>query len=208
MSWTLLLPPLLPLAGVVVTALLRERAATVAAVVTALATAAASVAVVLLVVAEGPLAYELSGWSPPLGIEVRADGLSAVLLAMTALVGVAVTWYATADTALLGGRGGWPLWLALWSGLNVVYISGDLFNIYIGLELLSIAAVALVAGGGATARRGAMRYLVVAVAGSLLFLLGVGLLYGQTGTLDLLQSGARLQPGDRKSTRLNSSHVA
>ena len=195
MSWTLLLPPLLPLAGVVVTALLRERAAAVAAVLTALATAAASVAVVLLVVAEGPLAYALSGWSPPLGIEVRADGLSAVLLAMTALVGVAVTWYATADTKLLGGRGGWPLWLALWSGLNVVYVSGDLFNIYIGLELLSIAAVALVAGGGATARRGAMRYLVVAVAGSLLFLLGVGLLYGQTGTLDVLQVGARLQAG-------------
>ena len=195
MSELLLVPALLPLAGAVAAALLRERAAGVVAVLTALATAAAGAAVVLLVVTDGPLAYEVSGWAPPLGIEVRADGLSAALLAMTSLVGVAITWYATADATLLGGRGGWPLWLALWSGLNVVYVSGDLFNIYIGLELLSIAAVALVAGGGATARRGAMRYLVVAVAGSLLFLLGVGLLYGQTGTLDVLQAGERLQPG-------------
>ena len=64
-----------------------------------------------------------------------------------------------------------------------------------GIRHLVTAGVALVAGGGPTARRGAMRYLVVAVAGSLLFLLGVGLVYGQTGTLDVLQAGARLQDG-------------
>ena len=191
----LLLPVLLPLVGAVLTALLPERIATAVAVVTGVVTAAAGAVVVLLVATDGTQHVQVSGWAPPLGIEVRADGLSATLLAMTSLVGLAITWYATADRELRGGRGAWPLWLALWSGLNVVYVSGDLFNIYIGLELLSIAAVALVAGGGAAARRGAMRYLVVAVAGSLLFLLGVGLIYGQTGTLDILQAGQRLQPG-------------
>ncbi|HLS49834.1 MAG TPA: proton-conducting transporter membrane subunit [Actinomycetaceae bacterium] len=195
MSALVLLPPLLPLAGAVAAALTRERAAGVVAVVTAALTAAAGAVVVALVVTGGTQTYLMSGWEPPLGIVTRVDGLSAALLAMTSLVGLAITVYATAGSSLRGGRGGWPLWLGLWSGLNVVYVSGDLFNIYIGLELLSIAAVALVAGGGREARRGAMRYLVVAVAGSLLFLLGVGLLYGNTATLDLVQAGTRLSEG-------------
>jgi len=82
----------------------------------------------------------------------------------------------------------WPLYWFLWAGLNTVWIGGDLFNLYVGLELISLAAVGLVAlGGQAEALRAALRYLLAALLGSMAYLLGVALVYGQFGTLSLAE---------------------
>jgi formate hydrogenlyase subunit 3/multisubunit Na+/H+ antiporter MnhD subunit len=82
----------------------------------------------------------------------------------------------------------WPLYWFLWAGLNTVWIGGDLFNLYVGLELISLAAVGLVAlGGQAEALRAALRYLLAALLGSMAYLLGVALIYGQFGTLSLAE---------------------
>jgi multicomponent Na+:H+ antiporter subunit D len=79
-----------------------------------------------------------------------------------------------------------PLMLLLWAALNVVFLSRDLFNLYVGIELLSIAAVALVAiDGKAQAMAAALRYMIFALAGSLLYLTGVVLVYAAHGTLDI-----------------------
>lgn len=157
---------------------------------------AAGVVVAAVVVhRDGPQVVTLAGWPAPQGIELYADHLSVVMLALTALVGLAVCVYATGSDQARGGPAFWPLWLALWSSLNAVYLSGDLFNVYVALELMGIAAVALVALGGRDALEPALRYLFVAVLGSLLYLLAVALIYGETGTLSLDGAGERIDAG-------------
>jgi formate hydrogenlyase subunit 3/multisubunit Na+/H+ antiporter MnhD subunit len=80
--------------------------------------------------------------------------------------------------------------------MNALYLSADLFNLYVTLELLGLAAVGLVAlSGGATALAAALRYLLAALLGSLLYLLGVALVYGAHGSLALAELGGRLEPG-------------
>ncbi|GLK86498.1 complex I subunit 5 family protein [Ancylobacter defluvii] len=138
---------------------------------------------------EASLVYALGGWLPPLGLTLRADGVGAVLLALTALVmvGVSICAWAPADGAGGRGRSGfWALLLALWSALNLAFIAQDLFNFFVALEMLSFSAVALVAlDGSRDALTAALRYLLFALAGSVLYLLGVGMIYGRYAVLDL-----------------------
>ncbi|MBS7707613.1 complex I subunit 5 family protein [Chelatococcus asaccharovorans] len=139
------------------------------------------------------LVYAIGGWSPPLGLTLRADGLSAVMLVMTAVVITAAGLFARAqhglDPAMRDGRAPttfWILLMAIWSALNVVFLGEDLFNLYVALELLTFAAVPLVClDGRAETVAAALRYLMFALLGSLLYLLGTALLYGRFGTLDL-----------------------
>ena len=91
----------------------------------------------------------------------------------------------------------WTLLLAVWGALNAVFIGGDLFNLYVALELLTFAAVPLVSlDGRAETLAAALRYLLFALFGSILYLLGAVLLYGAYGTLDivLLSSRIRAEP--------------
>ena len=151
--------------------------------------------VVLAVVVDGPLEHVLAGWEPPLGIVLRADGLSAAFIALTSVVALAIAFVGASEEAATGERVGfWVLASLAWSGLNGIFLAGDLFNAYVALEILGLAAVGLVALGGRGAPMAALRYLVVAVLGSLLFLLMVALVYGATGSLDLVQAGDLLPP--------------
>lgn len=202
MTATALLPALVlgPLGASGLAALLPTRAdrwRAVVALVTAVALVVGTATVVgaLIVSPDATLSLALGGWDLPLAIALRADGLSAAFLGLTATVGLAVTVYAAAEPQVRGGAGFWPLWLALWAALNGVYLAGDLFNLYVTLELVTVAAVALVALGGRSAAGPALRYLFVAVVGSLLFLLAVALVYAQAGTLDLDLTRGRLEPG-------------
>ena len=143
-----------------------------------------------LVKQEGGFYYSLAGWDAPLGIELRVDGLAVTFLLLTTLVasgcGIHAGIYLKPDKPWQ--RYFWPLYWFLWAGLNTVWIGGDLFNLYVGLELISLAAVGLVAlGGQAEALRAALRYLLAALLGSMAYLLGVALIYGQFGTLSLAE---------------------
>lgn len=142
----------------------------------------------LAVAGQGGGLYTLGGWEPPLGIALHVDGLAATLVLATAVVaaacGLHASVYLDADGA--ARRAFWPLFWFLWAGLNGVWLMGDLFNAYVALELISLAAAGLVAlGGEADALRAALRYLFAALLGSLAYLLGVALLYGAYGTLSL-----------------------
>jgi formate hydrogenlyase subunit 3/multisubunit Na+/H+ antiporter MnhD subunit len=185
--WTVALPLALALAAFLWPARGRPLALAGAVAVTA-----AVAAVCAQVAATGPLRYALGGWPAPAGIVLAVDGLGAVFLAVTALVGLAVSVYAGRYFRPEAGppddreRAFWPLWWALWAGLNALFVTGDAFNAYVGLEVVSLAAVALVAlARDADAVRAALRYLLVSLAGSLLYLLGVALLYARFGLLDL-----------------------
>jgi len=150
----------------------------------------------------GPVVYLLGGWSPPLGIALRADGVAVAMMLAVAGVVTGIGVFALADFGTPKGGAEsraafsyWLLLLAVWGALNLVFVSGDLFTLYVALELLTFAAVPLVCltGSGETLRA-ALRYLLFALTGSLLYLLGAVLVFGAYGTLDIAQLAQRVQP--------------
>ena len=163
------------------------------AVVAALAVAAA--------VREGGLSHTLGGWKPPLGILLRMDPLATVFIAMTALTGLVVAWYAAIYLRIAGDLPPgvslfWPLWLMLWAGLNGLFLSNDLFNLFVAIEVVGISAVGLaILNGKAPALVAGLRYLLAAITGSMAYLFGVALLFGGYGTMDLTLLAAAIEPG-------------
>ncbi|NGP52694.1 proton-conducting transporter membrane subunit [Thioalkalivibrio sp. XN8] len=161
-------------------------------------TAGAAVGVVLDFITLGPQQHAVGGWGAPLGIDLVADGLSILMLGMSAVVGVAVSIYARAYFVPYPDKAPrfWPLWLFLWAALNALFQSADVFNLYVTLELMGLSAVALVAlTGSGPALWGAMRYLLVSLLGSLAYLVGVALLYHAYGTVDLTLLAERADGG-------------
>jgi multicomponent Na+:H+ antiporter subunit D len=156
----------------------------------------AALAVLWQVAAGGPVRVALGGWEPGLGIALQADALSALLLVMTALVALAASVYATAYFSHSADRARfWPLWLLLATALNALLLAGDLFNVYVTLELLGLSAVALAAlGHSEAAVAAALRYLLVGLIGSMAYLAGVALIYAAYGTLDLRAVAAAMEP--------------
>jgi formate hydrogenlyase subunit 3/multisubunit Na+/H+ antiporter MnhD subunit len=150
------------------------------------------------------LTYVLGGWQPPLGVRLRADGVSAVMLVATALTMSLTALFARAGFSTPNGESEarrpfvfWTLLLAVWAALNSAFLASDLFNIYVALELLTFAAVPLVClDGRAETLAAALRYLLFALVGSILYLLGTALIYGAYGTLDigLLAGHVRSEP--------------
>lgn len=132
--------------------------------------------------------HAVGGWGAPLGIDLAADGLSAAMLLLTQCVALPLAVYASAyykrgDAA---GEYFWPLAGFLIAGLNALFLSADLFNLYVTLELVGLAAVGLVAAGGdAQQVAAALRYLFATLLGSVLYLLGVALIYGAYGTVSI-----------------------
>ena len=149
------------------------------------------------------LQYFIGGWAPPLGVALRADGLSAAMMVTAALLIPAIGLFARAQfptpptTEARAPLVFWILLLAVWAALNAVFLGADLFNLFVALELLTFAAVPLVClDGRAETLAAALRYLLFALLGSALYLLGTALLYGAYGTLDivLLSSRIRAEP--------------
>ena len=151
----------------------------------------------------GGLVYLLGGWAPPLGVALRADNLALAMMLMVALVILGIGLYARADFATPSGVREarrpfvfWTLLLAIWGSLNLMFLSGDLFTLYVALELLTFSAIPLVSlDGRAETLRAALRYLIFALLGSVFYLLGAVLLYGAYGTLDISLLSARVGPG-------------
>jgi len=152
-------------------------------------------------VAQGaPLVYLLGGWAPPLGVALRADAPAAVMMVIVAVVLAGVGLFAWSDFRTPRGVDEarrpftfWILLLGVWAGLNAVFVSGDLFTLYVALELLTFAAVPLVSlDGRAETLAAALRYLLFALVGSIFYLAGAGLIYGVYGTLDIALVAARI----------------
>jgi formate hydrogenlyase subunit 3/multisubunit Na+/H+ antiporter MnhD subunit len=199
----LVLAVMVPFVGVLAAFVLGGRNAQRVATVTILAGLGVAVAIpAAMLRTGGELAYLLGGWAPPLGIALRADGLSFVMLPAVAVVILGIGAYAHADFGTPAGVREaraplvfWTLLLAIWGALNLVFVSGDLFTLYVALELLTFAAVPLVSlDGRAETLRAALRYLLYALLGSMLYLLGVVLVYGAYGTLDIALLGERVRP--------------
>ncbi len=175
----------LPLFGAMA-AFVLPRAATGIGLVTVLATCGAVWLLALEVLKAGAVITPLGGWEAPLGIALRADGLSLAMLAMTSGVGLLVSLGAlNALRDLRQRQYFWPLWLLLLTGMNGVYLGTDIFNLYVMIEVIALAAVGLtVLSGTKEALRAGLEYMYASILGALLFLMGVGFVYLHLGRLD------------------------
>jgi multicomponent K+:H+ antiporter subunit D len=150
--------------------------------------------------ADGIGVYAIGGWPAPFGIVLVVDRLSAVMLTLGAIVALATLVYSVARW----DRPGQPfhsLFQFLTMGLNGAFLTGDLFNLFVFFEILLAASYGLMLrGGGALRVKLALHYIAVNLAASLLFLIGVALIYGVAGTLnmaDLAGRAAARAPADR-----------
>jgi len=180
----------LPLAGACA-AWFAGRHAPLITLLATVATAAVAGRIAVEVWRVGPVTEALGGWDPPLGIPLRADGFAAALLLAAAAVVTAVLGHASAYLPRRISDPGrensfWVLALLLWAGLNALFLSGDVFNLYVCLEMMTLAAIALILlEGDESALNGAFRYLLAGFLGSTFYLLGVAILYAAYGRLDL-----------------------
>jgi multicomponent Na+:H+ antiporter subunit D len=146
-----------------------------------------SVIILVTVDAEGPMVAQLGGWPAPGGITLIADRLSAIILMSSATMLVAVLWYAIVQL----GRDALDWWfhtkyLVLATGVAMSLLTGDLFNLFVGFEIMLIASYALLTvKAGAREVRSTTTYVVVNLLASALFLLLIAFVYGATGTVNM-----------------------
>jgi multicomponent Na+:H+ antiporter subunit D len=137
---------------------------------------------------------QAGGWPAPFGITLVADGLSAVMLVLSALVALAALVFAMADvTAGEAHQGHHPLTHAMLAGICGAFLTGDIFNMYVWFEVMLISSFGLlVIGGGRAQLDGAIKYVGLNLIATVAFLSGVGLLYGATGALNMADLHGRL----------------
>jgi len=155
---------------------------------TASAVALLAVAIGLMTqAAEGPpQMYKLGNWIAPFGIVLVLDRLSALMVVLTAILAVTVVIYAITSGWDSRGRHFHALFQFQLMGINGAFLTGDVFNLFVFFEVLLIASYGLMLHGGGTARmKAGVQYVVVNLAGSTLFLVAVGTIYGITGTLNM-----------------------
>lgn len=141
--------------------------------------------------------YWMGGWEPPIGIEFALDPLNSVLAVLVTFISMLVALYSRPfvkkeDWLHVGGY--YTLFGLLTVGLSGMIITGDVFNLYVYLEIMSLSGYALIALGGKKSMLAAFRYLLVGTIGASLYLLGVGYLYAMTGTLNMADLAQRVVP--------------
>ncbi|PMR70018.1 monovalent cation/H+ antiporter subunit D [Halomonas heilongjiangensis] len=136
--------------------------------------------------------YALGNWQAPFGIVLMLDRLSALMLTLTAVLALGCVLFACAGDDARGSNFHGLFQLQL-MGLNGAFLTGDLFNLFVFFEILLLASYALLMHGGGKARVGAgLHYVILNLAGSALFLVALGVLYGATGTLNMADMARRL----------------
>ncbi len=182
-------PVLVPIGAVGVTACLwNHRAAQrTASFVAAVAMLASSLLLLSVVLDRGVQVARFGGWPAPFGVVFAADGLGAVMVAITGLLGFVTLLFGTADIRRRHERAGYHLLLqGLLAGVNGAFLTGDIFNLYVWFEIMLITAMGLLVIGRTRSQLdGTFKYAVLNLLSTLLFLTGVAVLYGSTGTLNM-----------------------
>jgi len=149
----------------------------------------------------GPVSYAIGSWPPPWGIEYRVDALSGFVLVAVSLTASFVAPYAQRSIAAELGEERQYLMYAMYclclAGLLGIAITGDAFNLFVFLEIASLASYVLVAlGAHRRALVAAYQYMIMGTVGATLYVIGVGLLYLMTGTLNLADMAERLSQAE------------
>jgi len=161
------------------------------------ASAAVSVALLVHVLDNGAISYALGGWAPPWGIEYRVDPLSAFVLVLVSFVAAIIVPYARRSIRVEIRSEQhylfWAAYLMCLAGLLGVTITGDAFNVFVFLEISSLATYILIAfGRDRRALVASYQYLIMGTIGATFIVIGVGLLYLLTGTLNLVDMSQRI----------------
>jgi len=205
-SWLIPLPVILPLfaAGFALAMAKRPKAQLAASVSTLAIVLGIAIALMVITHSNGPQVVNLGNWSAPVGIPLVADRLSALMLVVSSVVLLGVMLYSMAQGLADGDEGApvaiyHPTYLVLAAGVSNAFLSGDLFNLFVGFEMLLAASFVLLTLGGTGARmRAGSIYVIVSLLSSMLFLTAIALTYAATGTLNLAQLSQRipeLDPG-------------
>ncbi len=157
----------------------------------------AAAALLYRVLGEGTVSYALGSWPPPWGIEYRIDVLGAFVLLIVAGSGAAVMSFArrSVEAELAASRRGlfYAAFLLCLAGLLGIAATGDAFNLFVFLEISSLSTYALISlGRDRRALTAAYQYLIMGTIGATFILIGIGLLYGVTGTLNMADLARRL----------------
>ncbi|MCO6390157.1 Na+/H+ antiporter subunit D [Aliihoeflea aestuarii] len=165
-----------------------------------------SVLLVWAVFRDGILAMQFGSWAPPFGITFVADRFSASMVLVTAILAVGVAIFGISDIRRRQEKAGfYPLFMGLLTSVNGAFLTGDIFNLYVWFEVMLITALGLILLDRTRAQvDGAMKYLVLNLFATLLFLMAIALLYGVTGTLNMADL-ARVLPETEMSTALTIS---
>lgn len=167
---------------------------------TVVLTTVLAVALLLLVEADqhGPQVMYAGGWPPPVGIVLVADRLSALMLVISSAVTLCVLLYSIGQ-GMADNDEATPLsvfhpsYLVLVAGVSDTFLAGDLFNLFVGFEIMLTASYVLLTLGGTVARiRAGATYAIVSLFSSVLFLAAVAVVYAATGTVTMAQLAERL----------------
>jgi multicomponent Na+:H+ antiporter subunit D len=147
----------------------------------------------------GPISYDMGGWAPPIGIELRIDELAAYVLILVSLVATAVLVYGrqSVRTEIKEDLRGYfyAMYLLCMCGLLGIVITGDAFNAFVFMEISSLAMYTLIAlGADRRALAASFQYLIMGTVGATMYVIGVGLLFTITGTLNMIDMADKLGP--------------
>lgn len=196
---------LAPLIGAIICAFLRRGSlAWFVAVLVSWTLPLISASLMLQVITEGPISYAMGGWEPPWGIEYRVDVFSAFILLLISCIGAIIMPYAEQSVAseIESDQQAWfyTLYLLCMAGLLGIVITNDAFNAFVFLEISSLATYTLIAlGKDRRALLAAFQYLIMGTMGATFYVIGIGLLYTVTGTLNLTDMAERI--GDIETSR-------
>ncbi|MCS5609322.1 MAG: monovalent cation/H+ antiporter subunit D family protein, partial [Candidatus Poribacteria bacterium] len=151
---------------------------------------AISVNLLAQVLANGPISYLLGGWAAPWGIEYKVDILSAFVLLLVSGIGAVIMLFApqSVESEIKKDRISlfYTMYLLTFAGLLGIAITGDAFNLFVFLEISSLSTYVLVSlGTSKRAMTAAFRYLILGTVGATFYVIGVGLMYQMTGTLNI-----------------------
>ena len=158
---------------------------------------AMSILLLIRVMADGVISYRLGGWAPPFGIEYRLDAVNCFVILVISAVAAVVTPYMRQSVAreITAPRHNlfYGVYLLALTGLLGIAATGDAFNIYVFMEISSLASYVLIGlGSSRRARAAAFQYLIMGTIGATFLLIGIGLLYMMTGTLNLADLSLRV----------------
>jgi multicomponent Na+:H+ antiporter subunit D len=188
----------LPLLAAPLVALIRwKRGAWLLALLTSWAVLAMAVLLLRQVLDQGTIVYALGGWGAPFGIEYRVDLVSAYVLLVVAAIGAIVTPYAKASVEREVDPGRIPLFYSAFllclTGLLGITVTGDVFNLFVFLEISSLSAYGLIAmGPDRRALHASYKYLIMGSIGATFIVIGIGMMYIMTGTLNMVDLSLRL----------------
>ncbi len=141
--------------------------------------------------------YQMGGWETPIGINLRLDGLSVLMLIAISFIGFMATLYSVQYMELYTSKFRYySLFLFMIAGMDGAVLTEDLFNLYVFMEIAAIASYALVAFGCEHDElEASFKYAVLGTVASTFILLGIALVYGMTGTLNMAHIAAKLSAG-------------